>query len=138
MQRVAGLPPIPGRPDVARPFPSRPDAPPPGPRRHRFIALGLVLSLLGPGVLGLLAHGPYCLCSTANAPWTDGEPVYAFLDRRADGSPYRWEPCLPIHYEVNLEHAPPGAMNDVMEAIERLSDASGLEFVLDGQTDRTP
>jgi hypothetical protein len=29
-------------------------------------------------------------------------------------------------------------MNDVMEAIQRLSDASGLQFVLDGQTDRTP
>jgi hypothetical protein len=80
------VPTIPGRPDVVQPFPPRPDAAPPR-RRRRFVALALVLSLLSPAVLGLIAIGP----------WMDGESAYAFLDRRADGSPFRWEPCLPIH-----------------------------------------
>jgi len=121
------VPPIPGRPDVVQPFPPGPGAASPR-RRRRFVALALVLSLLSPAVLGLIAIGP----------WMDGESAYAFLDRRADGSPFRWEPCLPIHYEVNIEHAPPGAMDDVGEAIARLSEGSGLRFVLDGQTSRTP
>jgi hypothetical protein len=90
--------------------------------------LALVLSLLAPGVLA----------SVALVPWSGGDPSYAFLERRSDGKPYRWEPCEPIHYEVNLDHAPVDAMRDVVEAIARVSEASGISFVLDGPTDRTP
>lgn len=109
---------IPPRPDVARP-----------PRRRlRFVALALVVSLAAPGLLGLLAI----------APWWDGPAAYSFIERRADGEPYRWEPCEPIHYEVNLEHAPPWAMSDVEEAVARVSSGSGMRFVLDGRTDRSP
>ena len=67
-------------------------------------------------------------------PEAEGE--YAFINRSPDG-PYRWNPCQPIHYEVNLEHAPSGAMEDVREAIARVSEATGITFVEDGTTVRT-
>ncbi len=122
----------PGRPDVAPDgLPPRPDTPAPAPplhRRRRFLALALALSLLAPGVLALVAL----------VPWSDGTPVYAFLDRRYDGEPFRWEPCRPIHYEVNLTHAPVTALADVTEAVVRVSRGSGIRFVFDGPTDRTP
>lgn len=62
--------------------------------------------------------------------------VHAFLGRSPDG-PYRWNPCQPIHYEVNLGNAPAGGIDDVREAIARVSEATGIEFVEDGTTART-
>ena len=115
-------------PDGAQSIPPWPDRFRPPPRRRRFVALALVLSLLAPAALAVAAAGP----------WGDGEPAYSFIERRPDGSPFRWDPCRPIHYEVNLENAPPWAMSDVTSAIDHLTRGSGLRFVLDGQTDRTP
>lgn len=65
-----------------------------------------------------------------------GEGEFAFLAMSPDG-PYRWNPCQPIHYEVNLDHAPAGALEDLREAVARVSDATGIEFVEDGTTRRT-
>ena len=129
--RRRGTSPTPGRPDVAPGgFPPRPDAPAPSPprRRRRFVALALVVSLTAPGVLALVAF----------VPWSDGPPAYAFLERRCDGKPFRWEPCRAIHYEVNLAHASPTALADVTEAVARASRGSGIRFAFDGPTDRTP
>lgn len=61
---------------------------------------------------------------------------FAFLGRSPDG-PYRWNPCRPITYQVNLEHAPPGALGDVREAIRRVAEATGIRFVDGGVTTRT-
>jgi len=69
-----------------------------------------------------------------NRPAAEGE--FAFLRVSPDG-PYRWNPCQPIHYEVNLDHAPGGALEDVREAVARISVATGIEFVEDGTTSRT-
>ena len=66
---------------------------------------------------------------------TAGE--YRFLDRTSDGRPYRWDPCVPIHYEVNPANAPPGALADVREAVARVGSATGLRFTFDGTTTRT-
>jgi hypothetical protein len=64
------------------------------------------------------------------------EGQHAFLGRSPDG-PYRWNPCQPILYEVNLEHAPPGAIDDVREAVARVAEATGIGFVEVGTTVRT-
>jgi hypothetical protein len=65
------------------------------------------------------------------------EPVdYAFLEARQGGcQPVRFNPCEPIHYVVNAALAPPGAMDDLAEAMRRLEAATGLSFVSDGSTD---
>jgi hypothetical protein len=61
---------------------------------------------------------------------------YAFLEARPGGClPVRFNPCEPIHYVVNAALAPPGALDDLQEAIRRLETASGLTFVNDGPTD---
>lgn len=61
---------------------------------------------------------------------------YAFLEARRGGClPVRFNPCEPIHYVVNAALAPPGAMDDLQEAIRRVGAATGLTFVNDGQTD---
>jgi hypothetical protein len=65
------------------------------------------------------------------------EPVdYSFLEARPGGcQPVRFNPCEPIHYVVNAALAPPGAIDDLHEAIHRVEAASGLTFLDDGSTD---
>lgn len=58
--------------------------------------------------------------------------AHAFLDRATDGTPYRWNPCQPIHFVVNPDDEPVGAQADIHEAIARLSAATGIRFVDDG------
>ncbi len=61
---------------------------------------------------------------------------YAFLESRDGGCfPVRFNPCEPIHYVVNAAMAPPGALEDLREAIRRVEAATGLTFVDDGPTD---
>lgn len=61
---------------------------------------------------------------------------YAFLETRPGGCvPVRFNPCEPIHYVLNTALAPPGAVDDLREAIRRVEAATGLTFVDDGQTD---
>lgn len=59
---------------------------------------------------------------------------YRFYQLRPDGEPVRWNPCEPIRYEVNLELAPEGAVEDVHEAVDRVAEATGIEFVYEGET----
>ena len=62
-------------------------------------------------------------------------PGFLFLDRTDQGTPTRWDPCEPIHYVVNAELAPPGSIEDVHEAVRRVSAATGMRFVYEGTTD---
>jgi hypothetical protein len=66
-----------------------------------------------------------------------GSGEYRFLHQTPDGTPYRWDPCVPIHYEVNLLEAPDGALDEVREAVDRVADASGYRFAFVGTTVRT-
>lgn len=52
----------------------------------------------------------------------------------------RWNPCAPIHYQVNATAAddPSGAIRDVQTAIDRVAAATGLSFVFDGSTSLVP
>lgn len=116
---------VPPRPDLLE---APPPPPPIGPaplgrprRRGRswgMIALALT-ALLTVAVIGLANLGP------EHGP-------HAFLQVDSDGRPYRWNPCRPIEYFVNPERAPDGAIDDVHEAVARVSAATGIEFVDDG------
>jgi len=69
---------------------------------------------------------------------SENGPSYRFLRERPGGAPFRWEPCRPILYEVNLAGSPAGALADVREAVARISRATGIRFVFAGDTIRTP
>lgn len=113
------------------PIPPRPDPPDePRPRRSRpwvaFIIGLLVLSVVAAAVM----------------PSTSGEPRggddFAFLARAYVGGPVRWNPCERIHYVINAALAPPGSIEDVHEAVRRISATTGIPFAYDGVTDERP
>jgi len=61
---------------------------------------------------------------------------YAFLEAREGGcQPVRFNPCEPLRYVVNAALAPPGALEDLQEAVGRLEAATGITFVDEGLTD---
>jgi hypothetical protein len=62
---------------------------------------------------------------------------YAFL-ASDQGRPVRYDPCQPIHYTANLAEGPANALADLKEAIRRVSAASGLTFVYDGESTEVP
>jgi hypothetical protein len=130
--------PTPPRPDVD-PVPARfrgaADRPLQPPRRRRtgIVVVAIVIAatlLVGAiGSIGGIGPGRHLAL--------DRDGQYRFLHRTADGRPYRWDPCEPIHYEVNVVDAPPAALEDVREAIARVAAVSGYRFVFDGTTTRT-
>ncbi len=67
-----------------------------------------------------------------------GNVGYSFFATIDDGRPVRWNACAPIHWTANFREAPPTGRADVMEAFERMSAASGLTFVYDGDTTEYP
>ncbi len=67
----------------------------------------------------------------ASAGWG---PTY--VDAR--GRPARWDPCRPIPYVVQAGWIPDAGRRDLTEALRRLSVASGLQFVDEGDTDELP
>lgn len=70
-------------------------------------------------------------------PATSGATgTYRFLYVQADGTtPVAWDPCRPIHYVVRPTGAPPGSATLVRAAVARVSAATGLRFIADGETD---
>jgi hypothetical protein len=113
---------VPPRPDLALPTP---------PRRRKRWPIVLIAVVV---VLALVAQLGGSVRLQDLKPSAEGE--HAFLQTSPDG-PFRWNPCQSIHYQVNLDHAPSGALDDVQEAIARVSDATGIAFVYDGTTIRT-
>jgi hypothetical protein len=110
-----------------------PLVPGPAPRR-RFPAWVVGSAIL---TIVFLVGTLFASVLTRDAP-TGSPDEYRFLARNFSGEPIRWNPCEPIHYVVNLADAPPGSMADVDESIERVSLATGIEFVYDGETDEMP
>ncbi|HEX7133396.1 MAG TPA: hypothetical protein VF228_12525 [Iamia sp.] len=66
-------------------------------------------------------------------PTTDGPHEWFYEE--TDGDPVAWDPCDAIHYVVNDELAPEGAMEIMDDAIALVEQATGLVFVDDGPTD---
>jgi hypothetical protein len=64
---------------------------------------------------------------------------FAFLDPPGrNGEVDRWDPCVPIHYVVNVEIGPPTADADIAWAFAQLSKATGMNFESDGHTNEQP
>lgn len=67
-----------------------------------------------------------------------GDGGYAFTSTHEDGSPVTWDPCRAMHYVVRPAGEPAGGRALVRWAFGRLTKASGLVFVEDGDTDEAP
>ena len=105
------------------------------PRRRRGRALGviaIVTALAVMGSLGVLGN----VVNEATRP-KGSSHEYRFL-AFANGKPVRWNPCQPIHYVVNLSEAPNGSLQDVQEAVRRVSADTGIRFAFDGSTQEIP
>ena len=64
---------------------------------------------------------------------------FAFLDPPgANGEVDRWDPCVPIHYVVDVSVGPPSAASDIAWAFAQVSRATGLRFISDGTTAEQP
>lgn len=116
-------PPVPARVDLAVA-----DGSPPRKRPAWILAVALVL-VVSVGLVGL-------------APLLAGAPErgqdFAFLSRTRNGDPVRWNPCQAVHYVVNVSLAPPGSIEDVHEAVGRISAATGIVFAYDGISEEEP
>jgi len=128
-----GLPPPP-RP-AEMPPPPNPLGPGLGPPRPPWFLRGAwlpaVLVIVLVAVVGAAIAGPLVASSGHSRE-------YSFLQRRADGSPVRWDPCAPIHFVTNLSGAPQNEFVDVQAAIRRVTAATGIRFVYDGTTGALP
>lgn len=60
--------------------------------------------------------------------------AYAFDKTSPTGRPVTFDPCLPIHYVINPEGMPPGGADELRGAVREIGDATGLQFVEDGET----
>jgi hypothetical protein len=63
---------------------------------------------------------------------------YTFEGTNSDGTPYKWDPCAPIHYIISTAEAPANGVSDIQRAIAAVSAATRLNFVLDGTTNVLP
>ena len=66
---------------------------------------------------------------------TDPRGFSAARVHEETGEPVRYNACQPLHYVVNPDLAPDGAVDDIHTAFEMTAEASGLRFVYDGETD---
>jgi hypothetical protein len=74
------------------------------------------------------------LGTPAPAPATGG--THAFVALQDDGvTPVSYDPCRPIHYVIRPDNAPVGGDAVIQDAVARVSEVTGLVFVLDGPTD---
>jgi hypothetical protein len=73
-------------------------------------------------------------------PRVDDAGTYAFVrtQPKDKDEPVTYDPCVPVHVVVNERTAVPGADGIVRQAIESVSEATGLSLVLDGRTNRQP
>ena len=118
--------------------PLPPSGPPTPPGRPYVLALGLVLVLVVVAVVVSLrrvqaaaAGGVFPVTADVASGW---RPTW--VDER--GRPARWDPCTPIPYVVQAGWAPDGGRDDLAEALRRLTAASGLQFVDQGDTTELP
>lgn len=115
-----------------------------GERRRTFttiavtasVVLALVLFNLSPGAAQVrhwLGIGADRLGASVDS---DGRGSYAFLAiRRGSDKPIGWSPCDPIQYVVNPDDAPDDWEELVGDAVDTISEATGLVFEYDGTTD---
>lgn len=106
-------------------------------RRRTVLTVGITLAV----ILGVLFMSPLAEPLRATFGWNDrGEDSsYEFLQRdQFTGDPTTWRSCEPIRIEVNPDGAPDGWEDNLDQAIDEISEASGLEMTIVGTTDRRP
>ncbi|MCY7365222.1 MAG: matrixin family metalloprotease [Frankiaceae bacterium] len=124
-----------------------PVPPPPAPPPRRRSSVPVVVLLLV--VLGAVVASVVSATSKVQAVVALGdviaveEPAPAAAGWSAgyvdeDGNPGRWDPCEPIPFVVQAGWIPDAGRADLAEALRRLSEASGLRFVDEGDTDELP
>jgi hypothetical protein len=134
---------FPSAPDDPFPPPPSPAEipPPPAPPGTIFAPPRPSRAFRGPWIAGLMVLvlvGAIGVSVVAPILASSPSVEYTFLERRADGSPVRWDPCESIHYETNLAGAPQNEFGDVQEALRRVTAATGIRFVYDGPTNAMP
>jgi hypothetical protein len=73
------------------------------------------------------------------APLAVASDKFSFMRLRpGSNTPVAYDPCRPIHLVVNARTGPPKAAVILNEALDSLRRATGLTFVVDGQTDEAP
>ena len=116
------------------------------------LAAAVITGLLARGLLGAArndAAAPGLATGLATAQQLDvGTARTATPGRAGDGhmlwaldhtgAPLRWDACTPIRVLLSSPGAPDRARHDLIEALTRLSDASGLTFTLLGTTEERP
>ncbi|MFO6452512.1 MULTISPECIES: matrixin family metalloprotease [unclassified Aeromicrobium] len=134
---------------------------PTSPRRRRsFVLLGLVIA--GTVVVSLLPSDPDPHAAglvwapsagggqpapaqdarderLATPPRVPEQGTYAFVRTLRDGTtPVTYDPCVPIHVEINPRTGGSDAVSGVEAALDEVQAATGLELVVDGMTERAP
>jgi hypothetical protein len=126
--------------------------PPPTKRPSMLSSLLVVLAVIAVVGVGVRVFAPNLYRSGPppgheEQPLPLGEPPlghptdgpYTFMQTQDDGvTPVAYSPCRPIHYVVRPDGAPAGGDTLLATAIERISEASGLQFVADGATEEAP
>jgi hypothetical protein len=99
--------------------------------------VAIVPGLVPVTVLNAFGLGPHRL---GHPPVVEDAGARAFLVHQPGSSsnPVTWDPCRPIHYEVNVAGGPGDALGLVTAAISDVSRATGLRFDYDGPTDARP
>jgi hypothetical protein len=141
---------------VRLPEPAVPSLPPPPPPPRRqgvsAVAVGGLLTAVLAAVVGVVvlagrggapAEAPTAADAPTAAPTAAAEIAgagdgYAVWATHPDGRPVRWDPCRPIRWVFNPDGAPPGAHSDVVTAMSRVTQVTGLDFRFDGMVDEVP
>jgi hypothetical protein len=93
---------------------------------------------VSPSAEGVPGPAGYGQPTASVAPAKEAADFTLFTN--TDGTLVRWNPCLPIHYAVNVAEAgdPANASSDVRTAVGEVASATGLTFVYDGATTSVP
>jgi hypothetical protein len=105
---------------------------------HPGVRAGLVVAVLAAVVIVEGRHSASGSDGPDHASAAPAGPDYSFLHTNPSGTPMRWNPCGPVHYRTNLAEAPRNAADDLAQAIEKVSGATGIRFVDDGSTTTIP
>lgn len=116
-------------------------------RRRATVAVAVLVVLLGGASLAARLDGSTgsfpgrpddASATPLGAPAAAGEAsdAYAFIATQEDGSaPVTYDPCAPIHLVVDARTIVDGGMKLLEQALDEVSEASGLQLVVDGLTD---
>lgn len=103
-----------------------------------LVSVLAVVALVG-GVRAYGAIHERARFSARAVPGTVDPRGFRLLDVDPDtGAPVRYDPCTPVAYVVNVDHAPRQGLKDVRHAFDLAGAATGIRFVYEGLTNEVP